>query len=173
MVELRELYQSVIDQIINIGDFSYVFQYQSQDIDQENTSIYSYPVALVELDIEGVTQLIRRSDYNVLVNVHILEKEMEHTMYGSIDLTGKIYKALQGQHFSNLCSPLYYTATDIDREPMNFSKTTMTFNTILTVREIPNIFTYSTASASLYVTYTYSQVQGTQSYTDIFTYSTN
>jgi hypothetical protein len=173
MVELIALQTQIQQALTNIGDFSYVFQFQSQDIDQENTSIYSYPAALVELDVESVTQLIQRSDYNLIVNIHILEKELNNTMYGSINLTGKVYSALQGQHFQQLTSPLYYVGAELDREPYNFSKTVMTFNTILTVRSLPNIFTYSTATPSIAVTYTYSQVQGTQSYTDYFTYSGN
>ena len=173
MVELRNLYQKLIDKIDSITDFAYVFQYQSQDQDQENTSVYSYPAALIELDVDSVTQMIQRSDYNLTINIHILEKELEHTMYGSINLTGKVFQALQGQHFDNLTSPLMYSATTLDKEPYNFSKTIMTFNTILTVRSLPEIFTYSTATPSIYVTYTYSQVQGTGSYTDMFTYSEN
>lgn len=171
MVELRQLYQEIIDKLTATNEFAYVFQYQSQDQDQENTTVYSYPAALVELDIESVTQLIRRSDYNVAVNIHILEKEMEHTMYGSVNLTGKVYEALQAQHFNSLTSPLMYASAVLDKEPYNFSKTIMTFNTITTVRTLPGIFTYSSATPSVYVTYTYSQVQGTQSYTDVFTYS--
>lgn len=171
MVEIVSLYQQVIAKLESLNTFQYVFQYQGQELEQENTSIYSYPAALVELDVESVSQLIRRSDYNLVVKIHILEKEMEHTMFGSPNLTGKVYEALQAQHFQQLTSPLMYSATELDRQPFNFAKTTMSFNTILTVRSVPEMFTYSTATPSIYITYTYSQVQGTQSYTDIFTYS--
>lgn len=135
---IKQLYDNVIAKLETVSDLAYVIQYQSQDEDQEDTSLYSYPAALVEVDVTGVSQMIKRSDYNCEINIHLLVKEMNHDMYGSIELTNKIYDVLQGQHFSQSCSPIYYTDYTIDKYPENFSKTILKFNTIVSYRSNSN-----------------------------------
>jgi hypothetical protein len=148
---IKKFYDNVINKLSSIDDFSYVIQYQNQDIDQENTSLYSYPAILVEVDVENVTQMVRRSDYNCNLLIHLLEKEMNHDMYGGLELVNKIYDSLQGQHFTQSCSPLYYTDMTIDKKPLNFSKTVLEFKTIITYNSVnnPNIgITHSVGTIS-------------------------
>lgn len=153
---IKQLYDNIIQKLNTISDLKYIIQYQTQDEDQENTSLYSYPAALVEIDVTNVTQMIKRSDYNCDINIHLLVKEMNHDMYGSIELTNKIYDNLQGQHFSQSCSPIYYVDYTIDKSPENFSKTILKFNTIVTYR--------STNNPNFGLTHSIDAINGTFSY---------
>jgi hypothetical protein len=154
---IKNLYDNIITKLDTISDLEYIIQYQTQDEDQEDTSLYSYPAALVEIEVTDVTQYIRRSDYNCDINIHLLVKEMNHDMYGSIELTNKIYDALQGQHFTQSCSPIYYTEYTIDKKPENFSKTILKFNTIVTYQSNQSPYNGLTASID--------NIRGTFSYT--------
>lgn len=129
---IKRLYDNIIDKLSTIDELEFIIQYQQQDEDQEGRNLYSYPAALVEIDVTDVTQWIRRSDYNCDINIHLMVKEMNDSMFGSIELTNKIYDNLQGQHFTQSCSPIYYTDLTIDKNPENFSKTILNFKTIVT-----------------------------------------
>ena len=157
IIVIKKLYDNIITKLDTISDLQYIIQYQTQDEDQEDTSLYSYPAALVEIEVTDVTQYIRRSDYNCDINIHLLVKEMNHDMYGSIELTNKIYDALQGQHFTQSCSPIYYTEYTIDKKPENFSKTILKFNTIVTYQSNSSPYNGLTASKD--------NIRGTFSYT--------
>lgn len=132
---IKQFYDNVEAKLSTINDLAYIIQYQTQDEEQQTTSLYSYPAALIEIDVVDVSQYIQRSDYNIQLNIHLLQKEMNHDMWGGVELSNKIYNALQGQHFSQSCSPVYYTDMTIDTKPENFSSTIMTFNTIITYRD--------------------------------------
>jgi len=159
---IKQLYDNVIGKLSTISDLKYIIQYQTQDENQEDTSLYSYPAALVEIDVVDITQYIRRSDYNCEINIHLLVKEMNHDMYGSIEMTNKIYNALQGQHFTQSCSPIYYTDLTIDKKPENFSKTILKFNTIVTYRD--NLSPYNGLTHSIEnIIATFSYIGATES----------
>jgi hypothetical protein len=154
---IKTFYDNVITKLKTIPELEYVIQFQEQQINQETTSLYSYPAALVEVSINNVKQLVKRSDYDCNLIIHLLVKEMNHDMFGGIELTNKIYDALQGQHFSQSCSPIYYTNYTIDKKPENFSETLLQFGTIITYQSNFNPNTGLTASID--------NIRGTFSYT--------
>lgn len=169
---IKNFYDNVINKLKTISDLQYVIQYQEQEKNQEDTSLYSYPAALVEVDIVNVVQMVKRSDYYCNLNIHLLVKEMNHSMYDGIELTNKIYDALQIQTFSQSCSPLYYVNYTIDKKPENFSQTILQFSTIITYQSINNPYAGLTTSITAIIG-TFSYQSATESRGIYITQSNN
>lgn len=154
---IKTFYDNVIGKLKTIPELKYVIQYQEQQLNQETTSLYSYPAALVEVSINNVKQLVKRSDYDCNLIIHLLVKEMNHDMFEGIELTNKIYDAIQGQHFTQSCSPIYYTNYTLDKKPENFSETILQFATIITYQ--------SDFNPNTGLTHSIDNIRGTFSYT--------
>lgn len=109
MTAIQDLTEKVITRIKDIPSIKYVGQEQGQLFNPAGFQAFSTPAVLVRPEINNVVQQLGNQYFDISFVCTIIIKEttkLGETTFTLYDVGNEIYKKLQGNHFSQSCTPM-------------------------------------------------------------------